>query len=158
MENMKLCPPWVEYANKIKKLFEKDNDIKVDYNDSTKVITLFVESEEKSDALNDLLPVTKDFGGTEIRIKIVPSNNSVKDNRYYIKKLFNGNEAVTNIQDVTGVMTNPLTYVEFEKKVVQFWNDNLGDLNGNKSMVMEDIAREVFEGINGVLFCTSSQD
>lgn len=48
-----------------------------------------------------------------------------------------------------------LTYVVFEAKVVQFFNDDIGDINGIKSTLYEDIAEEVFEKKEGIYFCTN---
>jgi hypothetical protein len=44
----------------------------------------------------------------------------------------------------------------FEKKVVQFFNDQLDDINGNKSTLYQDIAKDVFEKHEGVYFCTAA--
>ena len=49
-----------------------------------------------------------------------------------------------------------MTFVEFCKYVVQYYNDNLGDLHGNRTTVMEQIAREVFDDVSGVYFCTDN--
>ena len=39
---------------------------------------------------------------------------------------------------------NSFTYVVFEKEVVQYWNDNLGDINGLRSTLYQDLAKEIF--------------
>ena len=158
MKKTRLCPPWIEYVSKVKKLFERDKDIKVDYREQDNTLILFADSEIKYEALTHLFPESKDFGGTKLNIMIKPANDSDIDVRSYIKQLFFGNEAVANIEDVPQVMTNPLTYISFKKEVIQFWNDNLGDPHGYKSMLMEDIARDVLEYQDGILFCTDSEE
>lgn len=157
MDKVKLSPPWAEYVRKLEQLFKEDDQIIVEYNkkdaDENKVI-IKVDSTDKYEALINLLPTEKNFSGVVLNIDIIPSN-TLKDSRYYIKKLFEGNKAVTRIENVQ-VASNPMTYIEFRKAVVQYYNDNLGDLNGNKSTLMENLARDVFEKSDGVFFCTNS--
>jgi hypothetical protein len=159
MEKVKLSPPWDGYAHEIAVLFEKDDSIKVKYDQNVPKITIWVDDTDKYEALSALLPNEKDFGGQKLEIQIVPANikDDEKDAKYYLKKLFKGNNAVTDIVDVT-MGAAPVTYIEFEKEVIQYYNDNLADLHGNKSALMEDIARDVFEDVAGVFFCTDIVD
>ena len=55
-------------------------------------------------------------------------------------------------------MTNPLHYVVFKNRVVQYWSDNLGDINGNTSTLYENIARDVFGETDNVCFNTDTKD
>lgn len=41
-------------------------------------------------------------------------------------------------------------------RVVQYWNDNPGDLWGFTSTIAENIAREVLNDVDRVAFCTNS--
>ena len=159
MAKAKMSPPWIEYVNKVKLLFEKDPDIKVEYNEGAMNLCIFVDNSDKYEALSNLLPEEKVFGGAALAITVIPSNTKKsKDYRYYLKKLFQGNGAVTHIEDLTGIMSNPMTFIVFEKKVIQYWNDNLGDLNGMKSTLLEQIARDVFEDADGVYFNTDTDE
>ena len=56
MGSVKLSSPWINFYREIQALFKDDHDIKIDYNDEEKVIKLFVEGDEKADALMRLLP------------------------------------------------------------------------------------------------------
>lgn len=42
------------------------------------------------------------------------------------------------------------------KEVVQYFNDNIGDINGNCSTLYEIIARDIFPNVNGIYFCTEA--
>mgnify|MGYP006958177364 CR=1 FL=1 len=44
----------------------------------------------------------------------------------------------------------------FENKVVQFYNDQMDDINGNKSTLFQDIAGDVFGYDHGVFYCTEA--
>lgn len=155
MENVKLSPPWDEYARKIAELFLQDEEIHVEYAEKENKLTIWVDNTDKYEALTKILPAEKDFGGHILSIEIVPANvkEEEKDSRYYLKKLFRGNEAVSEIVD-TKIGAASITYIQFEKEVIQFWNDNLGDLHGIKSTLMEDIARDIFGETVNVFFGT----
>ena len=153
MENVKLSPPWDEYVRKVMSLFAQDEEIHIESKDAE--MTIYVDNTDKYVALTKLLPETKSFGNVELTINIVPANNESKQPRDYIRDLFKNNGAVTQIEEVK-IGTNPMIFVEFEKEVVQYYNDNIGDLHGNRTTVMEEIAREVFENLSGVSFCTDN--
>lgn len=155
MKDLKLSPPWNEYVNKIKALFEKDPDIKIRYDRDAIELSLLVDNTDKATALAHLLPNELDFGGQFLTIKIIPAN-AEKNIRQYMKDLFKGNPNVANIQDVTGPISNPMTFIEFRKEIIQYYNDNIGDLHGNRTTVLEEIAREVFKNKDGVFFCTDN--
>lgn len=158
MNKIKMSPPWIGYVNKVKKLFEKDPAIRVEYNEGAMNLCIYVDDSDKYEALSNLLPEEKIFGGVALAITIIPANTKQnKDYRYYLKKLFRDNNAVDKIRDIT-VSSNPMTFIVFEKEVVQYWNDNLGDINGITSTLMEQIARDVFEDADGVFFNTNDED
>ena len=47
--------------------------------------------------------------------------------------------------------------VRFKPRVVQFFDDDISDFNGNWSGLAQDIAREVFgDGLRSVHFCTAA--
>jgi len=159
MNKTKLSPPWIEYVNKIRSLFEKDPEISIKFDEPVMNLRIYVDNSDKYDALTRLLPEEKVFGGAALMITVIPANKDEhKDNRYYLKKLFQGNKAVTAIEDMTGIASNPMTFIVFEKKVIQYWSDNLGDINGMKSTLMEEIARDVFENADGVFFNTNTDE
>lgn len=155
MSELKLSAPWEEYVSKIRALFEQDDEITFKYENM--VLTIYVDNTDKYEALTHLLPEKKIFGNVALDIKVVPANDGVKDDRYYLKNLFKNNTAVTTITDIS-IGTNPMTFIEFEKRVVQYYVDNAADLHGNRTTVFEEIAREVFENKNGVYFCTDNEE
>jgi len=52
------------------------------------------------------------------------------------------------------LFNNPVDYVVFRNEVVQFFNDEMGDPNGLKSTLYQDIAKDVFADKDGIFFCT----
>lgn len=156
MEKLKLSPPWQTYVSEVKALFELDDEVHVMYNDEDKILRLFVDNDRKADALTRLLPAEKEFGNVKIAIEIVPANIDEENSRITdIKTAFCGNCAVDFIYDAETPFGS-MHYVVFEPKVVQFYNDDMSDINGNKTTLYQEIARDVL-GIDGnVFFCTDS--
>lgn len=152
----KMSPPWYGYYNKLLALFGEDPEIKVEFDESELTVYLYVNNTNKYIALQSILPDKQDFGGTILRIVLVPANKENKTTFDSFRTAFKGNPAVTDIQEVSGVFTNPILYIEFEKKVIQYYDDNLGDLHGNHSTLLEEIARDIFDEDCGVFFCTDN--
>lgn len=160
MEKFDLLSPWMDYVHKLEAFFDLDDDIEIEYveEDGEKIIKIKVDGEEKAEALEKLLPIEKAFGTTVVDIEVIPSNE--EDSKAKLFRIaFAGNEAVKYIKTVSLPFTsNPFTYVVFEKDVVQYWNDNLGDINGMSSTLYQNLAKEIFdpdgEGTGGVYFCT----
>jgi len=156
-QNVKLSPPWIDYANELVSLFGRDKDIKTEYDDDKKTFRMYVDDTDKANALQELLPMEKDFGGTVLNIMVVPADKSEEPtDAELIKKAFKNNPAVVEIVDKK-LFERPVTYVSFIKEVIQYYNDDLGDLHGNKSALLQDIAREIFNGKDGVYFCTDNK-
>lgn len=158
MKSLALSPPWMIYYEKIKALFSEDSEIRVYFNDEEMTISLYVKNGRKADALSQLLPLEKSFGSVDIGIKVIPANNfqTVNSNpEELIKAAFEGNPALRFTQTITGVLSNPITYVVFDKRVVQYYNDDLGDYYGQCSTLYQDLAKEVFGVEEGVFYCTA---
>ena len=58
------------------------------------------------------------------------------------------------VEEVTGIFSNPITYVVFVNEVVQYYNDNLSDIHGLRSTLYQEIAKDIFETRLGVYYCT----
>ena len=154
-KKLKLSSPWMTYYHELEALFKEDPAIKLEYNEDDNIIKLYVEGDEKADALTQILPSEKVFGSVVVKIMVIPANKLTNSKILLFQKAFEGNPVVTAIETYT-LFNNPVTYVVFKNKVVQFFNDNLGDINGNKSTLYQDIANEIFEDHTGIFFCTES--
>jgi len=155
MENVKLSPPWITFVNEVKALFADDYDVKVLYDENDYSLKLYVEDSRKADALTQLLPESKEFGNVKLTITVVPANTEKT-----VVDLFNdafiGNPAVSFTQSFDTPF-GTVNYVVFQNKVVQFFNDQMDDINGNKSMLFEQIAKDVFGTDKKVFFCTDAK-
>lgn len=155
----KLSAPWVTFYRELEALFKEDEQIKVvlDEDAESPVIKIYVDNNEKQAALSQILPTEKVFGSVTVRVNIIPANGSWQHIINLFYKAFEGNPALSFIETVDGVFSNPIHYVVFKNKVVQYFNDNLGDIYGNCSTLYQDIAKDVFGDVDGVCFCTDKE-
>lgn len=154
MKNLKLSPPWTKFVKEIEMLFGEDPEVKIVYNEDTLEVKLYVEDEEKAEAISKLLPTTKTFGEIELKITVVPANNITQNKASVFDKAFNNNPVLSYIFIKEGYFSNPMTYIVFAKEVVQFFNDDLSDIHGNCNTLYQEIAKDLFGDIDGVFFCT----
>lgn len=166
MAQVKLSPPWAIYYEKVKALFEKDKLVRVYFNENEKNLSLLVEDKRKAEALEFLLPSTIEFGNVTLNISVIPSNNatghSICVSRYEMNQLFEiafcENEAFKYAETISGITSNPITFVVFEKSVVQYYNDDLSDIHGVCSTLYQELAKEVFVDLDGVYFNTDTEE
>jgi hypothetical protein len=152
---MKLSSPWVEFYREIEALFAEDDEVKVVYDEENNEVKLYVENARKADALTQLLPAEKTFGNVTLKVTVIPANDAKVSKADLIAEAFEGNPALSYVQHV-GAVIGEFDYAVFKNKVVQFFDDNLSDINGNKSTLYENIAKDVFGENVGVFFCTEA--
>ena len=145
-----LSAPWMTYFHELEVLFKEDPQIKLEYEDY--VITIYVEDDEKADALMRLLPVQKVFGDIVVDIDVVPSNRDTTSDIELFKKAFKNNPILS--YTVKAGELFPLEYIVFRNEVVQYYNDQLDDPNGNISTLYQEIAKDVFGDNVTAHFCT----
>lgn len=157
MEKLKMQSPWITHYEKIRELFKNDPSIKVTWDDNTATVNMYIDNPKKAEALAKYMPAKKVFGNVTMNINIIPSNG--KCDSYYwtdnpMEIIFDNNPIFHFIKSFSEIFVNPITYVVFAKEVIQFYNDNLGDLYGNTSCLAADLARDVFENDDGFFYCT----
>lgn len=153
MENTKLFAPWIIYFRQVEVLFEQDPDVKVSFDNDTCELNIRVNGEIKADAISKLLPTEKTFGNVTLKINVIPANEDEEDRLTLIKRAFAGNNAVDDIIE-TNVFGGDIRYVIFEKKVVQYKNDDISDFHGVCSTLYQDLAKEILGEDKGIYFCT----
>lgn len=150
-----ISSPWVCYYRELVALFGNDPDITISYDEDDLVVRLYVDGQEKADALSQLLPDKVGFGNVSLTISVIPSNKEIR-RIDLLNKAFSGNPAFEFSKSVEGALSNPIHYFVFKNEVVQYFADNLHDIYGNRNTLYEDIAREILGETDGVCFCTQS--
>lgn len=162
--DMKLEAPWNTFRKKLTVLFEPDPDITIGYLEETDapghyLLDIQVSGHEKCLALRDVLPKHKYFGKVDVVLNVtehVEEPDEDEDIVTTFSKIFRGNQLVNDIKDVVDPVGVHHGYVRFWPQVLQFYDDDLRDYEGNWSGLAQDIAREVFEDVDGVNFCTAN--
>ena len=159
MAKLRLSPGWDIYYRKLSALFGRDDEVRIVYDETNNEIKLYVDNANKADALAQLLPIEKTFGNVTLTIDVIQCNTKTRKTRgeTVYHDAFEGNPILSYIKVVEGVFTNNITYVVFNKEVIQYFNDSLADIHGMCSTLAQDIAREVFEDAEGVFFCTDAR-
>lgn len=154
-KKLDLSSPWVIFYKEMSKMFEMDSEVKLEYDEDNYEIKLFVENTDKANALMQLLPEEKEFGNVTVKITVIPANKENMTYEELYKAAFKNNPVVSYITRGGGdYITQNETYVVFEAEVVQYFNDDLGDINRIKSTLYQDIAPDIFEHKTGVHYCT----
>lgn len=157
MAIIKKSSPWVTYYRKVDALFKKDKEVLVVFDEDNLELKLYVDNQSKASAIQYLMPTEKEFGNVILKIEVIPSNGKAISrvgtaNIIDIASIaFRGNNAVYAVTDIRAMFD--LIYVIFRKEVVQYFDDNIGDINGNCSTLYEMIARDVFNDV-GIRYCT----
>ena len=156
--------PWYEYQKQIKALFERDPQIIVGEvyepqgGEVNYAFDIEVRSHEKFEALEKLLPATKEFGNVSLGIVLYDEENliGVQDVVATYRALFRDNPIVQDIAVVPDQFGTPQLYILFKPEVIQYFRDELTDYNGLFSGLAQDIAKDVFADDTGcVHFCTA---
>ena len=162
---IQLRSPWVVYHEKLKALFGEDEGVEIEFNGNSAgpKFTLRVADSRKADALSRLVCPIVDFGTVQGKVCVVPGNagERLPDDASaadLVAAAFDGNPVVTQVRQVSKGLFRDLAYCVFRNEVVQYPADNLADINGNETTLMEHVAREVMDMPAGnlVYFCTSA--
>ena len=156
-KEIKLSPPWVTYYRELEELFSQDPEVTVKFDEDKLQIKLLVANTDKAYALSMLLNPSKEFGNVTVTINVIPSNDGEKSSSELMQMAFKGNPVCSQIKAVTDFTGNKVDYVAFKSEVAQFFNDDISDLNGNKSMLYKEIAEDVFKEHDGIFFCTDEK-
>jgi hypothetical protein len=157
MAQFKVSPPWITHIHYIEHIFGDDPDVTVKSNEELRQVRLFVDGQDKADAIAKLIKKKIAFGDETLTIEVVPCNDETLAST--VRKAFAGNEAVSRIIDRSGSAVpfyDDRVFVLFKPEVVQFYNDNLTDFYGNENTLYHLIAREVFDAGPSVAFGTES--
>lgn len=168
MANLKLISPWRNYYHEIQAFFKEDPYVTVVFDEDNMEIKLFVQASDKAEALTQILNPEKTFGETTVKVTVIPDNTMSREIKLMMKSMIEAeefervisialdcNRLFYGVRVIKGLLGFNAIYVLFNKKVVQYYNDNIGDLNGVKSTLAEDIARDIFVSRPGVFYCTN---
>lgn len=164
---LKYITPWSDFSLMTEAMFKGDPDVHVEFIDTKKGMKLFVKGDAKADAISKIMAKEKRIGNIVIKVQVVPANGTKRgkakktaaklDKLEVFKTALEGNSAFSQAVVKKSDFGVPLNYVEFVAKVVQFYNDERSDLNGNLNTLYQTIAREIFDEdfSDDINFCTA---
>ena len=155
-QNFNLISPWLDLYRKMECLFGEDPAIRLELNEETYTIKLYVEDETKANALAKLLPMHKQLGNIVVNICVVYPNEDTNHTRLFMDA-FDGNPILEDVVSGDTPMTEDLAFVIFKPEIVQYHNDNIFSVNRMKTTVYEDLARDIFE-LPGVYYNTAEKE
>jgi len=149
MAKLKLSPPWSIFYDEIKAIFEKDPEVKVIMDEDHYTVHVFVADPKKSAAIAKILEQEKKFGRITLKVQVPPPDGAgeyqFKDGVELYRAAFADNPRLSFVQPKLSIFDTSF-YVVFVNEVVQYFNDDISDINGNCSTLAEDIARDIFVG------------
>ena len=151
-----LAAPWQTLFSQLHNLFRGDPEIAL--TQSEHEIEIKVATQVKADALAQLLPPSYHFGNVTVAVKVIPGNAKGESTGSVARDAFAGNAAVVDIADISAPGGGRFTYVLFKPEIVQFYNDDLSDLNGLCTTFYAAIAQDTLLEPTGVFYCTAPLD
>lgn len=158
MARIGISSPWVVFYRKVEAFFKKDPEVHVLYDEEKNEVILYVDNSVKAAAIDQILVHEKVYGNVTLKLKVIPANGFGLSKGFLFQNALDKNPALSYIKTVRGVFSNDLTYIVFACEVVQYYNDDLGDIHGICSTLCQDIANDIFEPAEGVFYCTDIKE
>ena len=154
-----LQSPWVTIYNKVVALFGRDEELTIgnleaDEANSGYFFTIASANSVKLNSLERILKNEFVLGNITLRIKFIYENVQDGITANDLRNAFAGNNILKDIKTVDTPLANGISYVLFGREVLQFFNDDITDYFGNYNGLAEDIARELFNEVPNVNYCT----
>ena len=148
--NVKLSAPWDIYFRKLEALFGKDPQIRIEYDREDIAIKLYVESIDKANALEVLLPKEKVFGNVTLTVTVIPANKPT-DIPNAVEAAFKGNPIYmgTRSYQINGAT---FSYALFTDKAAHYYSDDISEYNGKTAALYNSIAKDVIGPVENINF------
>lgn len=164
---LKYIAPWSDFTLMTEAMFKGDHDVHVEFDCPKRMLKLYVKGDAKADAISKIMAKEKRIGNIVIKVQVVPANETKRgkakknaanpDKLEVFKTALEGNSAFSQAVVKETDFGIPQNYVVFVPKVVQFYNDERSDINGNLNTLYQTIAREIFDEdfSDDINFCTA---
>ena len=157
MARLKLSPPWSIFYDEVRAMFAKDPEVKVVMDEEKYTIYVFVNNPRKSAAIAEILQQEKKFGRITLKVMVPPPDGAgdydFADGVELYCAAFEKNPRLSYVQPKTSIFDTSF-YVVFKNEVIQYFNDDISDINSQCSTLAEYIARDIFIGNELPNFCT----
>jgi hypothetical protein len=148
MAKLKLSPPWSIFYDEVSAMYKRDPEVKVVMDEANYTIYVFVNNPRKSAAIAQILEQEKRFGRITLKVQVPPPDSLTEefaDGVELYRAAFENNPRLSFVQPKTSIFDTSF-YVVFKNEVVQYFNDDISDINSQCSTLAEYIARDIFVG------------
>ena len=143
MEKIKIVSPWINFYHEVTALFRADPDVDVKFNDEDDYeIKLFVKDPMKAEALEYILPKERIFGNVTVKVTVIPANKPISSIEEALRYGFKDN-LIFNYSRTESTPIGEFNYAVFRPEIVQYFNDDISDIDGKRTATAEQIAKEV---------------
>ena len=142
MEKLNLVSPWINFYHEVEALFRNDHEVTVKFDDENYELKLFVDNAKKGEAIEYILPHEKIFGNVTVKITVIPANKPISGIDEALAIAFKGNPVFGHFETVSSPFGD-MNYAVFLPYILQYFNDDIGDIDGKRTATIEDIAKEV---------------
>jgi len=154
---LRLSPPWYTFFNYVINSVGRDRCVEVfemqEISDGNFLIPIEVRGRDKAIALATILVPCVNFGNINVRIEVIQCGQVVKpDDRCQdecsLMRIFEeafGTNHYYEYVEFRRVFSSIIVFPVFKKEVIQFFNDDLSDLNNSFNGVAAHVFAEVLE-------------
>ena len=162
MDKTTISPPCYTLYNKFEEMFGDDPEISLDMKGVEDGYHIIFESRNsiKLDALEKMLKPSFDYGNIKVSLEFKVSNESATTTYDFAIDAFSGNPMFEDIilrSFMPGLKPDQVCVI-LQKKIIQFFNDNLDDFYGNLNFLPTDVAKEIFVENDALRFSISDTD
>jgi hypothetical protein len=138
-----LSSPWEIHLKKVRELLRGDGAVtSVTYDEDGHEIRVFVNGNDKAEALQHVFDDHLDFGNVKVDVTFIPSNDE-PDEAEYFRRAFEGNQLFCGILRATTPQGYEQDFAVFEPAVVQYFSDDLGSAFGLATTTVEQLAKDL---------------
>lgn len=156
-EQVKLSAPWETIQHMVAALLAPDTEVEVtELSETSKGVYSFdviSKNGKKIAALEKVIKNTFNVGNVTVNVNFIHEREEDEVTAQDFLDAFEGNSNFVTVADASKGLFN-ISYVIFAKEILQFFNDDLSDINGNMSIIVADAAKNVCNITDGMSFCT----
>lgn len=143
-EKVNLSSPWAIWVRKLRALFERDDEVSVQYDEEEMRVQVRVSNAIKADALAQIIPTERHFGNVALDVAVVPCNEDATPEQVW-RWAFDGNPALAGTEVDALPDGSPITFALFAPECAQYFADDLTNPLGLQTRTYEQLAHDVLD-------------
>lgn len=154
-----LSAPWYVFHTQVFKLFEQDAEVIVDEEleetETGFIFGIYSKNIKKIQAIKKLIGSKVVFG--DVAVDIDYGENENEDVAEVWKDAFSGNPLFCGIVSADIPFDGSCDYAIFKRDIIDFYDDNISDVNGNSHYIVADLVKEVVSN-KDIFICTEGKE